>query len=56
MSPKHYIERRRPKSWHCDSHKSMFSTICCLTLLTASGELQFWESPEEKFTVSEDTA
>ena len=35
-------------SWHCDSHKSICSTICCLTLLTASGELHFSALPEGK--------
>lgn len=32
-------------SWHCDSHKSMCLTICFLTVLTASGDEQFEESP-----------
>ena len=35
---------------HSESHKSMCSIICCLTLFTASGELQFLESPEHKKT------
>lgn len=39
-----YIELL-PLVWHWDSHKSICSIICCLTLLTASGLLQFLEFP-----------
>lgn len=46
LSQGHHIHiKLLPASWHSDSHKSMFSMICCLTFWTASGELQFWALP-----------
>lgn len=44
----YHMELLQPTDWHSDSHKSIFSMTCCLTLWTASGELQFWASPEMK--------
>jgi hypothetical protein len=34
-------------SWHCDSHRSMCLVICFLTVSTASGDVQFEESPSD---------
>jgi len=33
--------------WHCDNQRSMYLAICFLTVLTAAGDEQFEESPEQ---------